>query len=184
MSAPEHLSVTRPTLPDTTIIEDNPPSFSYSSTPVIRVVDQIESQPTGATQMAGSISELNALGDPNPDSKAATLSLRYLHRPVLCKATTFFDDMINGSEQTSSSLSPSDTLGSNPVTSLPELYRGFFDNHPELLDIDQSSSDMEMEMEMDMDMDMEVEMDDDMPAVQARVLAEMRQASMMAVNTV
>ncbi|KAF9969897.1 hypothetical protein BGZ65_011541, partial [Modicella reniformis] len=111
------------------------------------------------------------------------------------EATTFFDDMVNALQQqqqqqpgllssplSSSSSSSSSLSGNsltpNPVASLPELYRGFFDNHPELCNPEQSSSDMDMDMDMEMD-------DDDMPAIRAHALAEIRrQASIVATTPV
>ncbi|KAG0223026.1 hypothetical protein BGX31_008747 [Mortierella sp. GBA43] len=98
--------------------------------------------------------------------------------------------MVNAPEQESSSSAmptSSDPLEANPIASLPQVYRGFFYSNPELLDSDQSSSDMDMEttemMDMDMDM-MDMEMDEDMPAIQARALAEIRQASTNRVQVV
>ncbi|KAG0202454.1 hypothetical protein BGX28_005030 [Mortierella sp. GBA30] len=83
-------------------------------------------------------------------------------------ATTYFDDMVNGSE--SRALGES-ILTPSSVNSLPELYHDFFDNHPEICycDSDQSTSDAEM---MDLD-------DEDVPGmIRARAIVEMmRQAT-------
>ncbi|KAG9321680.1 hypothetical protein KVV02_004084 [Mortierella alpina] len=68
-------------------------------------------------------------------------------------AMTFFDDIMNDSREPGTLALVSKGGGHltpSPATSLPELYHGFFDNHPELCcESDQSSSDVEM-MEHDL----------------------------------
>ncbi|KAI8598850.1 hypothetical protein EDD21DRAFT_176157 [Dissophora ornata] len=94
-------------------------------------------------------------------------------------AMTFFDDVVNEPQQ-SLSLSMANIGGggltrmSPALSSIPELYHGFFENHPELCNSEQTLSDAEMELDMDLD--------EDVPAIRARTLAEMRRASIVAAH--